>query len=224
MYPCVEIIKEVDHKVRQPKEGSGKPQKPEKTFEESYLPLIERIKSKNVFIDLPIQLKQNDDMNEDSLLFLRTVVTVRDKRTEYMLNGKSGTYAITVPCPASAPNCTRTLAWPRPSVTTLVLRFPGSQLVRTASHTRRNPDGSSGDPPPTYCPANATTTPVSRFELPRASTTRSCVTTASTVSETSAPLRMVAPDVFVPGARLSWHAASSARRLSNGILVNDLRI
>jgi Beta protein len=85
MYPCVEIIKEVDHKVRQPKEGSGKPKKPEKTFEESYLPLIERIKSKNVFIDLPVQLKQNEDMNEDSLLFLRTVVTVRDKRTEYIL-------------------------------------------------------------------------------------------------------------------------------------------
>lgn len=85
IYPCVEIVKEVFHKVRQPKEGSGKPEKPEKAFEESYLPLIKQIKSEKVFIDLPVQLKQNDKMNSESLLFLRTVVTVRDKRTEYML-------------------------------------------------------------------------------------------------------------------------------------------
>ena len=85
IFPCIEIVKEIDHKVRQPKEGSGKPEKPEKTFEESYLPLIGRIKSEKVFIDLPVQLKQNDKMNAASLLFLRTVVTIRDKRTEYML-------------------------------------------------------------------------------------------------------------------------------------------
>ena len=85
IYPCVEIIKEVNRKITKSKEGSGRPEKPEKTFEESYLPLIGHIKSEKVFIDLPVQLKQNEKMNAESLLFLRTVVTARDKRTQYML-------------------------------------------------------------------------------------------------------------------------------------------
>lgn len=85
MYPCLEIVKEVDHAVRQPKKESGKLLKPEKTFEQAYIPIISEIDAVKVFVDLPVHLKPIDGMNEDSLLFLRTVITIREKRTAYML-------------------------------------------------------------------------------------------------------------------------------------------
>ena len=87
MYPCLEIIKELDRVPPQPKEENlAKPRKakPEKKFEHVYLPLLENIDAVRVFVDLPVQLKPIRGMKKATLEFLQTVVTVRIKRTEYL--------------------------------------------------------------------------------------------------------------------------------------------
>lgn len=92
IFPCLEIIKELD-RVRTSKEKvsyqiSLFQQRKGKTFESVYIPLIKNIKANKVFIDLPVHLKQKRDMKEPTLRFLRTVVTKREKRTEYLLKLK----------------------------------------------------------------------------------------------------------------------------------------
>lgn len=85
IYPCLEIIKELD---RMPNSSSKKVEsqnnKKEKTFEDVYIPLIREIKAKKIFIDLPIHFKPTRYTKRPTLLFIRKIVTKRDKRTEYL--------------------------------------------------------------------------------------------------------------------------------------------
>ncbi len=87
IYPCLEIVKELDRANSKKKEDTQISlfgQKKEKTFESVYIPLIRSIKADKVFIDLPVHLPQSRNTNPPTLLFLRTVVTNREKRTEYL--------------------------------------------------------------------------------------------------------------------------------------------
>jgi hypothetical protein len=86
IYPCLEIIKELDRKTPQPRKNSKKQTlpKPEKSFEDVYVSLINKINANRVFIDLPVQLKASREMKPETLQFLRTVLTKRDVRTAYM--------------------------------------------------------------------------------------------------------------------------------------------
>lgn len=86
IYPCLEIIKELDRQPPKPKANAKPSAKPKKIkkFEEVYLPLIKEIKAEKVFVDLPVHLKDSSAMKKDTLGFLRTVVALRAKRTEYI--------------------------------------------------------------------------------------------------------------------------------------------
>ena len=87
IYPCLEIVKEldrVDSKKKKDTQISLFGLKSEKTFESIYIPLIKSIKAEKVFIDLPIHLPQKRNTKSPTLLFLKTVVTNREKRTEYL--------------------------------------------------------------------------------------------------------------------------------------------
>jgi len=88
IYPCLEIIKELDRVVKPKKQVTAQvslfESKKGKTFENVYIPLIESIKADKVFIDLPVHLPQSRSTKPPTLLFLRAVVTNREKRTEYL--------------------------------------------------------------------------------------------------------------------------------------------
>lgn len=86
IYPCLEIIKELDRLPPKPRKNAKKPVKvkPEKKFEEVYLPILENIKAEKVFVDLPVQLKAARGMKPETIDFLRRVVTKRLQRTEYI--------------------------------------------------------------------------------------------------------------------------------------------
>lgn len=86
IYPCLEIIKELDRIQPAPKrrqDGFFSSRK-EKTFGNVYVPLIESIKAEQVFVDLPVHLKPSKGMKNPTLLFLRKVVAKREVRTEYI--------------------------------------------------------------------------------------------------------------------------------------------
>ena len=86
IYPCLEIIKEVIRLQPKPRKGTKNPSKLKKVklFEDDYIPLISDINAKHVFVDLPVHLKPIRGMQPQTLLFLRTVVTKREQRTEYL--------------------------------------------------------------------------------------------------------------------------------------------
>lgn len=86
IYPCLEIIKELDRLPPRRKKKSGKVVKivPTKKFEDVYIPLIQEIKARKVFVDFPVHLKELKGMKPETLNFLRTVVARRNIRTEYM--------------------------------------------------------------------------------------------------------------------------------------------
>lgn len=91
IYPCLEIIKEFDRVPRQSstnKQVSLFGKKGNKTFESCYSSVINSIKAVKVFVDLPTHLRPTRNMKKESLTFLRTVVTKRVKRTEYVLKLK----------------------------------------------------------------------------------------------------------------------------------------
>lgn len=86
IYPCLEIIKEVDRVAPKPRKNSKKSVSPakEKLFEDVYIPLIKSIKAEKVFIDLPVHLNGVGSMKPETLQFLRSVVSKRDERTKYI--------------------------------------------------------------------------------------------------------------------------------------------
>ena len=55
-----------------------------KLFEDDYIPLIENINAKHVFVDLPVHLVGKRGMNLETLKFLRGVVMNRKIRTNYI--------------------------------------------------------------------------------------------------------------------------------------------
>lgn len=84
IYPCLEIIKEVDRLAPKPRQNSKKPAKPQKKFDEVYLPIINNIKAKKVFVDLPTHLKPLSTMKPETLNFLQSIILNRANRTEYI--------------------------------------------------------------------------------------------------------------------------------------------
>ena len=87
IFPCLEIIKELDRVPPMPRKNAkvSSSLKNPKLFEDVYLPMIQNINAKKVFVDLPIHLKDSRGMKKETIAFLRTVVALRAKRTEYMM-------------------------------------------------------------------------------------------------------------------------------------------
>lgn len=75
MIPLIEIIKEFDRKRQEDKQL---------TFEEVYISLISDISATNVFVDLPLYLKERPSMQDETLAFSRSVISNKGKRTEYL--------------------------------------------------------------------------------------------------------------------------------------------
>jgi len=91
MFPCLEIIKEIDREPRQTnsnKQESLFGKKEEKTFSSCYTSIIESIKSEKIFVDLPNHLKTSPNMNSKSLQFFTKVIGNREKRTDFILRLK----------------------------------------------------------------------------------------------------------------------------------------
>lgn len=73
IYPCLEIYKELERETSK------------KSFEAFHIDLIKNIKSKKVFVDLPVHMKQLKTMKRQVLTFLRKISSNRSLRTELML-------------------------------------------------------------------------------------------------------------------------------------------
>lgn len=91
IFPCLEIVKEVDRlnpkpSLKKPKKDNLKAAvvKPDKSFEEAYLPLIGAINAKKLFVDMPVHINPTSDMKPEVLSFLTKVVGNRQVRTSYM--------------------------------------------------------------------------------------------------------------------------------------------
>lgn len=83
IYPCLEIVKEIDRLPSKPRKGSKKIAK-QKKFEEVYLPIIANINARKVFVDLPVHLKEKRGMKKQTLSFITGVISRRPSRTEYL--------------------------------------------------------------------------------------------------------------------------------------------
>jgi hypothetical protein len=85
IYPCIEIIKDLKAVSNAKKKSIDTKSKADNSFEAFYALLINSIKAKHVFVDLPVHLQtRNRGMNLETLTFLKKIVTVRDRRTEYI--------------------------------------------------------------------------------------------------------------------------------------------
>jgi len=91
IFPCIEIVKEVDRvnptpSLKKPKKDKLKQVvvKPDKLFEEAYLPLIGAVKAQKIFVDMPVHVNPTSDMKPEVLSFLTRVVGNRQVRTTYM--------------------------------------------------------------------------------------------------------------------------------------------
>ena len=76
IYPCVEIFKEYERQTEKSKN---------KSFSETYIPLISGINSRKVFVDLPVHLEPSNKMKDEVLDFVSKVLGIRANRTSYML-------------------------------------------------------------------------------------------------------------------------------------------
>jgi hypothetical protein len=85
IYPCIEIIKEIDRVAPTTRKGKKLPPKPAKTFEQIHVPILSKIPSKKIFVDLPVQMKEGKLVRPEVISFLRTVIYKRDQRTKYLL-------------------------------------------------------------------------------------------------------------------------------------------
>ncbi|WP_166334443.1 beta family protein [Sphingobacterium chungjuense] len=82
IYPYIEIFKHRERKLTISKRNRSKM---EKTFDQEYLPTLERIKSEKIFLDLPVHLKSSRKMTPEVLNFLRGVIEKREERTKYII-------------------------------------------------------------------------------------------------------------------------------------------
>lgn len=88
IYPYVEIVKERDvvrtQSSKKKKDGSlPKPPKV-KTFEDIHLPIIAAIKSKKVFVDLPVHFLERKGVDPVVIKFMTSVINNRYLRTSFM--------------------------------------------------------------------------------------------------------------------------------------------
>src|SRR5687768_7751750 len=89
IYPCVEIIKEVDRLPPTTRKGKKLPPKNQKTFEEVHLPIIAAIKANRVFIDIPVHMVVNKRVKPEVVRFLTKVAGNRKERTDYLIKLQS---------------------------------------------------------------------------------------------------------------------------------------
>jgi hypothetical protein len=88
IYPCVEIIKDIDSShtgvADKKKDKSNKPT----SFEELVIPILWKIPSKKVFVDLPVHMKADKKVQEDVVRFLKGIVAKRSEKTKYLIKLK----------------------------------------------------------------------------------------------------------------------------------------
>lgn len=89
IYPCIEIIKELDKKPVMVRKGKPVISAKTKTFEEVYLPFIQKIRSPRVFVDIPVHISLTKRIKDETLEFLTRVAGNRIERTNYLLKLKS---------------------------------------------------------------------------------------------------------------------------------------
>ena len=85
MYPCVEIVKELDRQPVTMRKGVRVVPKKLKTFDEVYLGLLSAIKSKHVLVDIPVHFKTQKNTELFVIRFMQQVARNRKERTKYML-------------------------------------------------------------------------------------------------------------------------------------------
>ena len=89
IFPCIEIIKEVDRLPPKTRNGKMLPQKDPKPFEEVHIPIIKGIKSEKVFIDLPVHMPIKKRVKEEVISFITKMATSRRLRTDYLIKLRS---------------------------------------------------------------------------------------------------------------------------------------
>jgi hypothetical protein len=89
MIPYLEIIKETGRKAPTMRKGKALPPKPVKPFEKVYGPVIDQIRARKVFVDLPVHMRYSGQTKPEVIAFLKGVVEDRDVRTKYMLKFQS---------------------------------------------------------------------------------------------------------------------------------------
>lgn len=87
IYPYVEIFKKQPREPAPPK--AGKEPKPRKEFNKIYLPILNAIKCKKVFVDLPVHLGRSSKLKKPVLEFVLEVIENRTIRTARMLSLKA---------------------------------------------------------------------------------------------------------------------------------------
>jgi hypothetical protein len=75
MFPLIEIVKEHDRE-----------RKDQKSFKEIYTELINDITAQQVFVDLPLYLKETGSMQKEVFTFSRGIISDPEKRTQYLLS------------------------------------------------------------------------------------------------------------------------------------------
>lgn len=86
IYPYIEIFKKHLRKPPPRKPNAKSQQKEPKKFYEHFLPVLNKIKSEKVFVDLPVHLMRKKKMKDDVIEFLSTVVESRAERTRHMIS------------------------------------------------------------------------------------------------------------------------------------------
>lgn len=88
IYPCVEIIKDIDSSPAEAAVKKKAKYKKPTSFEELVIPILWRIPSKKVFVDLPVHMKADKNVQEDVVRFLLSIVAKRSEKTKYLLKLK----------------------------------------------------------------------------------------------------------------------------------------
>lgn len=92
MFPCVEIVREKESNDLPLKKTTQKAKVPAKktlSFEEYHGPILWKIHSEKVFVDLPTHMKPEKGMYKDVVKFIKTVTTVRKQKTAYLIKLKN---------------------------------------------------------------------------------------------------------------------------------------
>jgi hypothetical protein len=85
IYPCVEIIKEVEGKAPQIKKGIKIKTSESKSFEQLHASIFSQIHSDKIFLDFPVHMKLNKETKPEVVAFLKKVVFKRGEKTNYVL-------------------------------------------------------------------------------------------------------------------------------------------
>lgn len=84
IYPLIEIIKEQERIAPKTRKGKSIPPANPKQFNEIYIPILNKINSKKIFVDLPVHMNDDKKVKPEVLSFLRKIVGRRELRTSYL--------------------------------------------------------------------------------------------------------------------------------------------